>query len=154
MSYFYKLSFPLCVPKLDWIKSTYIFLSIQLQVQIMTQFLCKNHDTDTGQEEIHTLASAPPLNLYQRWKVAFVMYTAIHVVSYFILKLTKKLCINLYIYYFFSLFLCLKHSNKINSQLNTMYLQVMSLKLTFYKFYLSKNLKKCIFCQILYSLKI
>lgn len=153
MSYFYKLSFPLCVPKLDWIKSTYIFLSIQLQVQIMTQFLCKNRDTDTGQEEIHTLASAPPLNLYQRWKVAFVYSNPCCIILYF--KINKKIMHKfIYIYYFFSLFLCLKHSNKINSQLNTMYLQVMSLKLTFYKFYLSKNLKKCIFCQILYSLKI
>lgn len=72
----YKLPYPMCVPKLDWIKSTYIFLSILLQVQIMTHFLRKIHDTDTEQEETRILASAPPLNLYQRQRVEIVYNNA------------------------------------------------------------------------------
>lgn len=66
----------MCVPKLDWIKSTYIFLSILLQVQIMTHFLRKIRDTDTEQEETRTRASAPPLNLYQRQRVELVYNNA------------------------------------------------------------------------------
>lgn len=72
----YKLPYPMCVPKLDWIKSTYIFLSILLQVQIMTHFLRKIRDTDTEQEETRTRASAPPLNLYQRQRVELVYNNA------------------------------------------------------------------------------
>lgn len=72
----YKLPYPMCVPKLNWIKSTYIFLSILLQVQIMTHFLRKIRDTDTEQEETRTRASAPPLNLYQRQRVELVYNNA------------------------------------------------------------------------------